>query len=119
MCFKTTINCHRIQDFVCLKAYAFNKSTIVSISVIQCKGLEACAGPEKIRRGGHLFNFSFSHQHISQRAVLTSIEKLLGPMGPIASRGGSVPVFLRKPTVTFDFPGGGGVSFVWIRMSLK
>ena len=28
------------------------------------------------------------------------------PLGPIASRGGSVPVFLRKHIGTCDFPGG-------------
>ena len=30
----------------------------------------------------------------------------IGPWGPIAPRGGSVPVFLRKPIATCDFPGG-------------
>ena len=32
----------------------------------------------------------------------------MDPLGPIASRGGSVPVFLRKHIATCDFPGGGG-----------
>ena len=36
----------------------------------------------------------FSRQGISQRAVRTSFEKQLNPRGVIASRGGSVPVFL-------------------------
>ena len=31
-----------------------------------------------------------------------------GPRDPIASREGSVPVFLRKSLATCDFPGGGG-----------
>ena len=32
------------------------------------------------------------------------------PRGPIASRGGSVPIFLRELVATCDFPGGGGVA---------
>ena len=55
-------------------------------------------------RGGGVNNF-FSHQHISQRAVQTSLRKQLDP-SPIASGGWSVPEFLRKPTATCDFPGG-------------
>ena len=39
--------------------------------------------------------------------VRTSLEKQLDPRGPIASRGRSVPVFLRKPIASCDFPGGG------------
>ena len=48
----------------------------------------------------------FSHQRISQRDVQTSLKKQLDPRGPIASRGGSVPVFLRKHISHLDFPGG-------------
>ena len=36
------------------------------------------------------------HQHILQRAVRTSLEKQLDPMGPIAYQGVSIPEFLRK-----------------------
>ena len=32
----------------------------------------------------------------------------IGPRGPIASRGVSVPELIRKPIATCDFPGGGG-----------
>ena len=44
----------------------------------------------------------------------------IGPArGPIASRGGSVPVLLRKPIPICNFPGGGGgldpMSTLWIR----
>ena len=48
--------------------------------------------------------FFLSHQRISQRAVRSSLEKQLDPRGPVASRGESVPVFLRKlwPLVTFQ-----------------
>ena len=53
--------------------------------------------------GGGPDNIFLSHQCISQRAVGT-----LCPRGPIASRWGSVPVFLRKPIITSDFPEGGG-----------
>ena len=53
--------------------------------------------------------FCFSHQCILQRAVRTSLEKQLDPRGTIASRWGSVPVFLRKPITTCNFPRGGGV----------
>ena len=42
------------------------------------------------------------HQHISQRAVLTSFERHLDP------EWGSVPVFLRKPKATCDFADGEG-----------
>ena len=48
----------------------------------------------------------FRYQRISQRAVRISLEKQLDPRGPIASRGGSVPVFLRDHITTCDFPGG-------------
>ena len=57
--------------------------------------------------------YRFCHQHILhilQRAVQTSLEKQLDPKGPSASRGGSIPVFLRRYIVTCDFPGGGGGS---------
>ena len=57
------------------------------------------------------FIFVYSHQCISQRAVWTSLEKQLNPMGPIASRGVSVPELLRKPIASCDFPGVGGVGF--------
>ena len=48
--------------------------------------------------------FCLSHQHISQRALQTSLEQQLDPRGPIAALGGSVPDFLRKPIATCDFP---------------
>ena len=48
----------------------------------------------------------FSHQLVLQMTVRTSHLKQLDPKGPIASRGGSIPVFLRKPTATEDFPEG-------------
>ena len=57
-------------------------------------GLPACAGP---------YNF-LRLQPVSQRAVRTSVEKQLDL---IASRGESVPVFLRKPWA--DPEGGQGV----------
>ena len=64
--------------------------------------------------GGPTF---FSHQRISQRTAWTSLEKQLDPMGPMASRWGSVPEFLRKPIATYDFPGWGSgpLSPFWIR----
>ena len=42
-------------------------------------------------QGGPLFFFFFGYQSLPQRAVKTSLEKQLDPMGPIASRGVSVP----------------------------
>ena len=50
--------------------------------------------------------FFFSHQRMSQRTERTSLEKQSDPLDPIASRGGSVSVFLRKPIAICDFPGG-------------
>ena len=47
----------------------------------------------------------FSQQRISQSIVQTSLEIQLGPWGPTASRVSSVPVFLRTPIATCDFPG--------------
>ena len=47
-------------------------------------------------------------QCISQRAVWTSLEKQLDPRGPIASRGWSIPEFLRIAIATCDFPWGSG-----------
>ena len=41
---------------------------------------------------------------------------LQNPLGPIASRGGSVPVFLRKPIATLDFP---GLEVIKLEYSLK
>ena len=58
------------------------------------------------------------HQRKIQRAVRTYLEKQLDPLGPTASRGGSVPEFLRKPIATCDFPGRGvldPLSPLWIR----
>ena len=52
--------------------------------------------------------YFFSYQRISQRIVQTSLKKQLDPMGPIASQGGSIQVFLRKPIFTCDFPGPSG-----------
>ena len=65
-----------------------------------------CADGENSVRWGHDNDF-FSHQRISQRVVRTFPQKQLDPLGPIASGGGSVPDFLRKPIDTCDFPGGG------------
>ena len=42
--------------------------------------------------------------------VRNSFKKQLGPLGPIVSRGRSIPEFRRTPVATFDFPGVG----VWI-----
>ena len=65
-----------------------------------------CADQKKsVKEGPENF---LSHQPISQTAVKTSLEKQLDPRVPIASREGSVPVFLRKPIATCDFPGGSG-----------
>ena len=61
---------------------------------------------QKIRHGDP--ENCFGHRRILQRAVRASLEKQLAPTGQIASRGGSVLVFLRKHITTWDFPGGGG-----------
>ena len=58
--------------------------------------------------GGRVLTNSFSHQCILQGAVQTSLGKHLDTKGPIASQGGSVPVFLRKPIATCEFFLGGG-----------
>ena len=42
------------------------------------------------------------------RLVRTSLLKQLDPLGPIASQGRYVPVFIRKPIITCDFPVGRG-----------
>ena len=49
-------------------------------------------GSRNVRQGGP-DNVFFSHQPIIQRAVRISLETQLDPMGPIASRWGSVPEF--------------------------
>ena len=68
---------------------------------------ETMGGSRKFRQGGGggggVLTTFFSHQCILQVAVQTSLGKQLDPRGPIASRGGSVPVFLRKPIATCDF----------------
>ena len=63
---------------------------------------------QKNLSGEVLTRWFFLGHCISQRAVRASIEMQLDPRSPIASRGGSVPVFLWKPIATCDFPGGGG-----------
>ena len=50
--------------------------------------------------------FFFIHQHISQRAAQTSLEKQLDPKGPNCFLRGSVLIFLSKPLATCDFPRG-------------
>ena len=49
--------------------------------------------------------FFLNHQCFSQRAVQASLKKQLDPFGSNCSSRGSVPVFLRNPIVTCDFPG--------------
>ena len=61
-------------------------------------------GSRKFRQGVLFF---FSYQRISQRAVRTSLKKQLDPRGPIATQGGAVPVFLRKPIATLLSRGSG------------
>ena len=46
--------------------------------------------------------------NVFHRAIGTPLEKQLDPMDPIASRGGSVPVFLTRSIGTCDFLGGEG-----------
>ena len=43
---------------------------------------------------------------VSQRAVRTSLEKQLDPLGSNCYSRGSLPVFIRKHIATCDFPGG-------------
>ena len=43
---------------------------------------------------------AFSHQRISQRAARASLENQSGPIGPIASVVGSIPVFLKSYIIT-------------------
>ena len=66
---------------------------------MRVKCLANSEDPNEMLHSDMFFCFAFSHQHISERAVRTLV--------PIASRGGSVPDFLRKPMATCDFPGGG------------
>ena len=46
--------------------------------------------------------------------VRTSLEKQFEPMGQIASRRLSVPVFIRKPLATCDFPVGKDPDPFWV-----
>ena len=51
----------------------------------------------------------FSHQHISQRAARTSLEKQLDPRGPITLLQKGVRTRFSKETHSYcDFPRGGG-----------
>ena len=67
----------------------------------------SCADPEKKAEevGGGSTSFC-NHQHISQRAVRISLEKLLDPRRSIASRGAYIPECLSIPIATCDSPGG-------------
>ena len=49
---------------------------------------QPCAHPEKSIRGREDPENFYSHELILQRAIRTSLEKLLNPRGPIASRSG-------------------------------
>ena len=75
--------------------------------------MDHCHGHRRTSRklllidGGGVLKAFYSHHCISQRVVRTSLVKQLKPLGPIASRGGPAPVFLRKPIATCDFQGEG------------
>ena len=58
---------------------------------------------------------------ISQRVGCTDLPReAIGTFGdPIASRGGSVPVFLRKPIATCDFPGGWSETSFYLPLDLR
>ena len=62
---------------------------------------------QKISLGGSWQGF-FSHQYFWQRAVGISLEKQLGPRGPIVSPRGSVLIFLMKPIATCALQRGEG-----------
>ena len=77
--------------------------------------LEPWADPENFVDGaGFLSTFLlcfvmlFFSQLISQRAIRPSSEKQLDPLGPIASRGGSVSEVLRKHIAACEIPVGEG-----------
>ena len=74
---------------------------------ICCSRINSMCGSRKFSQGGVLITF-FSHQHISQRAVLTSLKKQLDPKGPIASRGGVRTSISEETYFNLDFPGGSG-----------
>ena len=70
------------------------------------QGKNACADPENYIRGILMtFFFLFVFLVMPCHALRTSLKKQLHPMGPIASRGRSVPEFLRTPIATCDFLG--------------
>ena len=75
-------------------------NAIVSFKMCNTQGvsLTSWEDPENSDRGqgGSLLSL----QDISKRAERTFLKKQLDTRGPIASRGGSVPVFLRKPKTT-------------------
>ena len=87
--------------------------------LLQNHQISTCADPENSVKGS--WQVFISHQRISHRGP-TSLEMQLDLGGPITSGRGSVPVFLRKPIATCDFPGGGGgpdpLSSLWIRCNL-
>ena len=69
--------------------------------------MQGSRGFRKFGKGApdNVFCFVYSHQRISQSIVWTSLQKQLDPRGPIASEGVSLPIRLRKPLTTCDFPG--------------
>ena len=60
------------------------------------QGLHNMGRSRKFRQVEGLKTFIFSNQYIFCGAVRTSVEKQLDPLGPIASRGRSVPASLKK-----------------------
>ena len=53
----------------------------------------------------HFFSYQ-GRMDLLREAIGPTFEKQLDPVGPIASRGGSVPICIRKSIATIDFQGG-------------
>ena len=87
--------------YVLLKVEKYTSHThqIGNGLILLIRMLVPCADPENSARdggGGGGSKNCCNHQRISQRVVRTSLEKQLDPMGPIASRKGSVPYCFKK-----------------------
>ena len=101
----TSIHKPNRTKYALIGAWKLYRSNTVYTTDIQ---IEACPEPENCVRRGPDHVFYHSQHHILQRVVCTSFKKQLDPRCPIASRGGSVPAFLRKHSNLWFSKGWGG-----------
>ena len=101
---------HMFANVACFNALRINNQLMQKNSVNDRSNNKCTIHETKLiaywvlSTGGFWQSF-FSHRHISQRAIWAPLSSNW-TRDPFASRGGSIPVFLKKPVATCDFPVG-------------